>query len=98
MINIETKELAIVQRILAEYLQGEEIRVFGSRITEKTRPYSDLDLVIYSHQKLPYTLLAKMQEEFSDSDLPFPVDIIDINRASQGFRHIIDSHYEIFSY
>lgn len=98
MINLKSDELAVVQQILTKYLSGEEVRVFGSRITDKTCPSSDLDLAIYSQAKLPYALLAKIEEEFSDSPLHFSVDVVDINRVSPNFRRIIDSCCEVLAY
>lgn len=98
MINLKANELALVRQILTKYLHGEEVRIFASRITEKIRPSSDLDLAIYSQARVPYALLAQIEEEFSDSPLHFSVDIIDINRVSPNFRRIVDNCCEPLPY
>ena len=39
--------------------------------------------------------LANLQEAFSESDLPFRVDVLDWATTSEDFRRIIDQSYEV---
>ena len=95
MIDIAKKDLQTVKIILKKYLADCEIRVFGSRVTGKTKPFSDLDLAIVGMEKLPLTTVFSLKEKFQESDIPFRVDIIDWNRISDSFKKIIEEQYEI---
>ena len=75
MIDLKEKHLAMVRAILQEWLPGVEVRAFGSRVTGKSKPYSDLDLAIISDEKIPSRTMAHLSADFTDSDLPFRVDI-----------------------
>ena len=54
-----------------------EVWAFGSRTKFRAEPYSDLDLTIISDTPVPLKLLARMADDFSDSDLPWRVDLVD---------------------
>ena len=40
---------------------------------------------------LPASILADLKEAFSESDLPFKVDIVDWAETKESFRRIIES-------
>ena len=60
--------------------------MFGSRATGKARRYSDLDLAIVGSGSLNLRTLGRLLMEFEESDLPFTVDVVDWNSASESFR------------
>jgi predicted nucleotidyltransferase len=81
----------IVQAILAAHLPpGFTVRVFGSRAKGTTKPFSDLDLALKGRETLSLSQLADLAEAFSESDLPFKVDIVDWRSVSSTFQAIID--------
>lgn len=88
-IDMEPDHRAMVAEILRKLVPGREVRAFGSRVTGKARTYSDLDLVIMGSQPLSLSLLAALRDAFSESDLPFRVDIVDWATTSSTFREII---------
>lgn len=45
-VTITEEELRIVDAILTEHVPDAAVWAFGSRVTGRARPYSDLDLVI----------------------------------------------------
>lgn len=69
-----------------------EIRIFGSRITRKAKKYSDIDLAIAGKEKLTPKLLEKIKDEFSNSNLPYTVDILDWYTISDEFRKVIEQN------
>jgi predicted nucleotidyltransferase len=95
MINVSPRQLETIKRILAEYVGGCEVRVFGSRVNGPAKEYSDLDVAVVSPNKIKLRCKMLLREAFEESDLPFRVDIIDYNAASDEFRTIIDAKYEI---
>ena len=68
-----------------------KVSVFGSRATGKARRYSDLDLAIDAGRKLTLDELAALTEAFSDSDLPYRVDLVDWQDIDDRWRQIIAS-------
>ena len=67
-----------------------EVWVFGSRAKNQAKRYSDLDLVIVTKIQLDWMLLENMKEDFSQSDLPWQVDVIDWSTIHGSFRKIIE--------
>jgi len=63
--------------------------VFGSRATGRARRYSDLDLVIDAGRRLTVDESARLAEAFSDSDLPYRVDVVDWHAIDNRFRQVI---------
>src|SRR5580693_4771792 len=76
-IEIEPHHLAIVRDILRRRVPGNAVWAFGSRARRVAKPYSDLDLAIITDRPLPWAVAAALAEDFSDSDLPWRVDIVD---------------------
>lgn len=67
-----------------------KVFAFGSRTKGTARLFSDLDLALQQGQSTVDTqLIAELKTAFSESDLPFMVDIIDLNAISPEFRHAI---------
>ena len=74
---------------------------FGSRVKGTTKPYSDLDLVIITNTPLNLQTHADLVDAFSESDLPWRVDLVDWSLTSEKFKQIIlnllRSHSVIYS-
>jgi predicted nucleotidyltransferase len=67
-----------VERILSQFVPNEEVWAYGSRVDGSGHELSDLDLVIRhpADLKIPVGLiLAELREAFSESNLPFLVDV-----------------------
>lgn len=97
MINISTQELHIVKSILATHLPNTPVWVFGSRIKGTNKPFSDLDLALIVNEPLSIRKLRQLELAFSDSDLPFKVDLVDWASCHDDFKQIILQQYEILS-
>lgn len=63
--------------------------VFGSRTTGRARPYSDLDLAIDAGRQLTLDEAARLSEAFSDSDLPYRVDLVDCHDIDDRWQQTI---------
>jgi len=88
-IDILPKDLEIVLGIVRRFVPGNEVRAFGSRAIGNARRHSDLDLVIMTERPLDIVVLAEMNAAFSDSALPFTVDVLDWASLEENFRHLI---------
>ena len=89
-IDINCKHWAMVRDILHQHVPEYEVWAFGSRAKGTAKPYSDLDLAIITHQALSLAVSAALDNEFTDSDLPWKVDIVDWATTSASFRKIIE--------
>lgn len=89
-IDIEPDEWQIVRSILRRHVPHYEVWVFGSRAKRESRRFSDLDLAIITAKRLSLALIAELKEEFSESELPWRVDVIDWATTSDAFRKVIE--------
>jgi len=82
---MKERHLKIVQDILLKYPYS--FYAFGSRITGTQKDLSDLDLCFM--EDIPLNILAHIDEDFEESDLPFKVDIVNWKSCDESFRSII---------
>jgi type I restriction enzyme S subunit len=82
----------IVHAILQKHVPFHPVWAFGSRVTGKAKPFSDLDLVIISNQPLPWDVRAHLCDDFSESDLPYKVDVVEWATTNPAFQQIIARH------
>jgi predicted nucleotidyltransferase len=91
-LDIADEHARIVRDILRAHLpESAEVWVFGSRATGRARAYSDLDLAINAGRRLTLDECAILAEAFSDSDLPYRVDIVDWRAIDERFRRLIEA-------
>ncbi len=60
--------------------------VFGSRATGRARPFSDLDLLVSDPPRLTWAQRADLRDAFEDSQLPFGVDVVELDGLAAGMR------------
>ena len=79
----------IVCDILRNRIPDRKVLVFGSRANQTARKYSDLDLAVLGNESLDFDVASALAEDFSESDLPFKVDVVDWMTTDEAFRDII---------
>ena len=90
-IDISPVHQKIVCEILSEHLPSDvKVWVFGSRADWTTKNSSDLDLALEGKSKLNYKIISILDNAFEDSDLPYMVDIIDLNNVNNNFKQIVN--------
>jgi type I restriction enzyme, S subunit len=90
-IDIRPDLWPVVRDILRKHVSQYEVWAFGSRAKRAAKPYSDLDLAVITDKPLPLTVSAALADDFSDSDLPWRVDIVDWAATSVSFRAVIEA-------
>ena len=95
IVDLRPDHLEIVKRILAGRVPEYQVRAFGSRVCWTAKDTSDLDLVVMTDAPLGLARLADLQEAFSESDLPFRVDVLDWAATGVEFREIIEQDYAV---
>ena len=94
-IDVPAAALTTVIGILARHVPDREIRVIGSRANGRSKPFSDLDLVVMGDEPLDLRTLGQLRDAFDESNLPFAVDIVEWASSSEAFRRIIDEQAQI---
>ena len=90
LIDIRPDHWAIVRDILHKHVPQHEVWAFGSRAKWTAKEYSDLDLAVITDQPLSWSVSAALADDFSESDLPWKVDVVDWATTSESFRKIIE--------
>lgn len=88
-LDLSAVHLAIVRGILKKHIPHYTVWAFGSRVTGNAKPYSDLDLAVITDRPLDLSVSAALTDDFSVSDLPMKVDVVDWASTSESFRKII---------
>lgn len=85
-INISHDECALINKIFEGYTQ---VFIFGSRVKQTNRRFSDLDVCI--KDAISDYEFELLKEKLENSDLPFKVDLIEYKRVDDDFKSIIDN-------
>jgi type I restriction enzyme S subunit len=88
-IDIRPEHWVIVAGILRNYVPHYDVWAFGSRAKGTAKPFSDLDLAVIAAEPLALDLRAALADEFTESDLPWKVDVVDWASTSDVFREVI---------
>lgn len=97
MIVLTAQQLHLIQDILLAILPNTPVWAFGSRVKGTNKPFSDIDLALITTTPLTIRELTELELAFSDSDLPFKVDLVDWASCSETFKQIILQKYEILT-
>lgn len=84
---MEPRYWEIVEHIIAKYPYT--IAAFGSRVKGVPRQFSDLDLCIM--EPVSDVVLGDIKEDFTESNLPFTVDVIAWHNCSDEFKKHIEN-------
>ena len=90
-IDLERKYFDSIIQILNKYLPpNASVWFFGSRVTGRSKPFSDVDILIDLGVALSLTQLSELDTAFDESLLPYKVDIADAQTISETFRDAIE--------
>ncbi|PCJ50974.1 MAG: DNA polymerase subunit beta [Gammaproteobacteria bacterium] len=95
MINLSSKQLEILSDVLKIHTtKAQEVYAYGSRVKKTNEKFSDIDLLVVGN-KLPDNELLQLKEAFSESDLPFFVDIHNREDIDEHFYQMIKPSLEL---
>ncbi len=69
-----------------------DVFIFGSRPGGFSGPYSDVDIGIEGPRPVPTMTIAELKGDFTRSNLPFFVDVVDFSTVSDEFKSIAKRH------
>ena len=88
-VDVAAPDLQTVREILRRHVPTRKVVAFGSRVTGRAKPFSDLDLAIMGEDAVPSATLAALADDFDESALPFKVDLVDWATIVDSFRDVI---------
>ena len=79
-----------IRNIIFQFLDPKEYQVFifGSRVTGKSKKYSDYDIGILGKKTVSWSKVVLIEEALEKSDLPYKVDIVDFSLVSSKFKKV----------
>jgi predicted nucleotidyltransferase len=86
------RDRAVLVGLIDRFLPGTPVWAFGSRVTGNSRPWSDLDLVVFASAK-QRPRLALLKEALEESNLPFRVDLLEWEGLPDNFKENIKAGY-----
>ena len=92
-LDLDASSLQIVQSILDRHVPDRPVFAFGSRARGRARRRSDLDLAVGGVGPLNRQTIADLKEDFTESDLPIFVDLLDISSVEPGFLQRIERDF-----
>ena len=88
-LEIRPDHMRTVLEVLNRLIPDRAVWAFGSRATWTARDTSDLDLAVIGNSPLDFRTLAALRDAFSESNIPYKVDVVDWATISETFREII---------
>lgn len=89
--TLSPDQVRCVRQTLDTVLPGAEVWVFGSRAAGRSRPFSDLDLLLTWPKRLSWAQRAALRDAFDESELPFRVDVVEADALSPTIAQRVDS-------
>lgn len=87
-------QLNTIRTIVYSYLDPKKYQafIFGSRAIGNNSKYSDIDLGIEGEEDIPLHLLAKIEYDLENTNIPYIIDIVDMKDTSKEFSKIAKKH------
>jgi len=89
-IDIKSSDKKILFSLLAQYLPHTTFWAYGSRVAGHARPWSDLDLVVFSKGEHKHQI-SLLKEALEESNLSFRVDLLEWDSLPDNFKENISS-------
>ena len=92
--DITREQRETVRSLLERHLPNTEAWAYGSRVKWTSRPASDLDIVVFAPPRQA-RLVGDLREAFSESHLPFRVDLFVWDEVPRSFRQQIELEHVV---
>ena len=91
-VQLEQKYLEELNLIVRAHVDTRTWRpvIFGSRARGTAQRFSDVDLGFIGSQPLPWKVKTALWEALDDSNIPYVVDIVDLQSASPELRELAE--------
>ncbi len=83
------KRIEKIVDFLVKTFEPEKIILFGSRVRNLEKPFSDIDLAIEGGKELSFREFRKIKEKLEEISGIYSVDIVFLKKADPCFQKII---------
>jgi len=84
-LDINPSDKVILFSLLEHYLPQTTVWAYGSRVSRRALPCSDLDLVVFSSAEQKHRI-SSLKEALEESNLSFRVDILEWDSLPDNFK------------
>ena len=89
-VTLSEGDAALLPALLTAIPPHIQVLAFGSRVTGRSRPFSDLDLCLKGVPSLNDVQLADLKERFQNSNFSIRVDIVRYDDLPSSFQAEVD--------
>ena len=88
--GLEKRHLDFILQVLQKNIPQAKFYIFFFLAKGNHKEYSDIDIAVkLEKETISADILGKILMEFSDSTLPYEVDVIDLNAIDDKFKNLI---------
>ncbi len=93
------KYVNTTREIILSLIDNEKVSVFlyGSRATGQEEHGSDIDIGLWSTEKIDKSILRKINEAIEESIVPYRVDVVDFTNVDENFKKTALKKIEIWN-
>ncbi|MDR3337120.1 MAG: nucleotidyltransferase domain-containing protein [Treponema sp.] len=95
-VDLAPKDREILRLLLERYLPHTVIWAYGSRVKGTARPWSDLDLVVFTGAGQG-SQVSLLKEALEESNLSFRADLLEWDSLPENFKNNIKTHYAVIA-
>jgi predicted nucleotidyltransferase len=92
--DISLRDKEILCSLLVQYLPHISVWAYGSRVTGKAKPWSDLDLVVFTNSDHKYQL-SLLKAALDESTLSFRTQVFEWDSLPESFKMNIKTSHVI---
>ena len=93
--GLSEKTIEIIKKLLSNYSQITEVKIFGSRAKGNYKPSSDIDLALFGN--IDDKLLRHIASELDELPTPYQFDVLNYNDIdNENLKNNIDKFGKIF--
>ena len=93
-VNLPPRQRQTLLSLVGQFLPDTQVWAFGSRISGNSRPWSDLDIVVFPDAGAKRQV-SDLREALDESGLPFRVDVLDWGTLPENFQENIKQNYAV---
>ena len=94
-VAVSAEHLRCLLDEIERYISDATVWAFGSRVTGRHRPASDLDLAVHCDKETAQKDLPRLNEALIESDLPFKAQLLDFDRLPENMQANIKEKYVV---
>jgi predicted nucleotidyltransferase len=93
--GLEEKDLDLIKNIFSNFIEIEEVIIFGSRATGTEKINSDIDLALKG-KNINFETILEITNELDELPVAYTFDVLDYDKINSEIKEQIDKNGKIF--